>query len=172
MRKYILVLFSTLLLATPALAKQHRHHPFHRSVAGASYSHHHHRIAGGHSAGSGRLSLAGFPEPLVEKVHEITGACGSRIVSAFRPGARVAGTGHISNHALRKAVDIAGNPKCIYAHLQGWPGGYSIDYGRVQHVHISYNRGMEWGVRFAHGGGGHYARRYAHHHHRTHYAAG
>lgn len=124
------------------------------------------------------ISLDGFPAPLVAKAHEIVSACGSRVISAYRPGARVAGTHHVSNHALKKAVDVAGNPRCIYAHLKGWPGGYSVDYGKVNHVHISYNRSMEWGARFAHyGSGRHYAghyrhARYARLHHHKHYASG
>ena len=36
--------------------------------------------------------------------------------------------------------------------LRGWPGGYSTDYGRVRHVHISLG-GREDGIRFAHRGG-------------------
>jgi hypothetical protein len=69
-------------------------------------------------------------------------------------------------------VDVRGNPRCIYAHLKRWPGGYSTDYAVVDHVHISYNPGgQEWGLRFAHNGGGHsYShRRYAG---RRHYASG
>lgn len=153
MQKIILASIMLVLSLGYAEAKSHHKH----------YAKHHH--------GKGTTSLAGFPAPLVSKVHELQSSCGSRVISAFRPGARVAGSGHISNHALKKAVDMAGNPKCIYAHLKGWPGGYSIDYGSVNHVHISYNPRMEWGVRFAHYG--HSARRYAHrHHHRAHYAAG
>jgi hypothetical protein len=98
-------------------------------------------------------SLAGFPIELVSKISEIVMQCGSRIASAYRPGARVAGSGVISNHALKKAVDVAGNPSCIYARLKGWPGGYSTDYYTApggHHVHISYNRNKEWGRRFAH----------------------
>jgi hypothetical protein len=52
-------------------------------------------------------------------------------------------------HASGRAVDIKGNPHCIYSHLQGWPGGYSVDYGTVQHVHVSLG-GVEDGLRFAH----------------------
>ncbi len=94
-----------------------------------------------------------MPAPLRAKTQEIERSCGSVILSGLRLHARIAGSGHISNHALGKAVDIAGNPHCIYAHLKGWPGGYSTDYGAVHHVHISYNRGREWGLRFVHGGG-------------------
>lgn len=137
-----------------------------------------------HSGGRSTLSLAGFPSPLVAKIEEICRTCGSQIVSAFRPGATIAGTNYPSLHASKRAVDVAGNPSCIYSMLHGWPGGYSTDYGRVRHVHISYAPGgAEWGARFAHGGGGHrYAwrhRHYAmnmrrtwHHWHRRHSYAG
>lgn len=120
-----------------------------------------------------RVLDSGFPRPLVAKVNEIVSGCGSRIASAYRPGARVAGSGRVSNHALKKAVDVAGNPSCIYAHLKGWPGGYSTDYYSApggQHVHISYNPNKEWGARFVHyhGGRSHYLAASRHHrkHHR------
>lgn len=102
--------------------------------------------------GRGQVSLAGVVAPLAEKAREIVSACGSSVISALR-NTRVRGSGRISLHASGHAVDIRGNPTCIYAHLQGWPGGYSIDYRRrdIQHVHISYSPdGREWGARFAH----------------------
>jgi hypothetical protein len=104
---------------------------------------------------SGVGSLSCVVPPLAAKAREIVSACGSTVVSA------VAGRPNKSNHPIGRAVDLVGNPKCIYAHLKGWPGGYSTDYGRVRHVHISYNPGgQEWGLRFAHGG----------HRHRQHHA--
>lgn len=96
------------------------------------------------------LGLSGIVAPLAAKVAEIQGACGSTVISAVRH-TRVRGSGRISLHASGRAVDMQGNPKCIYAQLQGWPGGYSVDYGRVRHVHISFSpNGREWGSRFAH----------------------
>lgn len=100
------------------------------------------------------------PVQLNSKVIEIIQGCGSHIVSGFRPGATV--HGRPSNHALHRAYDLKGNPSCIYAHLQGWPGGYSTDYHSApggSHVHISYNPNKEWGLRFVHNGG-RYARRH------------
>lgn len=145
-------------------------------VTGYKSIHHHHRYSARHhyrakhytfraSRGSTALNVV---TPLAAKAVEIVGACRARVVSAFRPGAKVAGTNHQSLHAVHKAVDVAGDPACIYSHLQGWPGGYSKDYSRVRHVHISYEPGgREWGARFVHGGGRHhhhyyhrYARRY------------
>jgi hypothetical protein len=103
---------------------------------------------------------------LAEKAREIVASCGSTVISSFRPGARIAGTGHASMHASGRAVDIRGNPSCIYGHLHGWRGGYSVDYGAVQHVHISLG-GHEDGVRFSHHSshrirhGWHHGRRFA-----------
>lgn len=99
--------------------------------------------------------LAGVVGPLAAKTREITAACGSRVISAIRY-TRIAGTGgRLSLHASGRAVDIVGNPRCIYSHLRHWPGGYSVDYGRVKHVHISYAPGgPEFGVRFNHYRGG------------------
>lgn len=96
-------------------------------------------------------ALAGFPAQLVRKVEEIVTGCGSRVSSAYRPGAVVAGTNRPSLHRYRRAVDLVGSPKCAYAHLRGWPGGYSVDYSKVQHIHVSYSpHGREWGARFSH----------------------
>ena len=99
---------------------------------------------------SGLALTAGLAGPLAEKVAEIASACGARVISGVRH-TRVAGTRTVSLHASGQAADMRGNPGCIYRHLQGWPGGYTTDYGRVQHVHISYG-GREHGLRFAHGG--------------------
>jgi hypothetical protein len=132
-----------------------------------------------HSARRGRLeharhglSASDLIGALQSKVSEIVSSCGARLVSGYRPGARVAGSGHPSLHSVypARAADVSGNPSCIYAHLQGWQGGYSTDYGRVRHVHLSYSppgtgylAGKEWHARFAHYAGGHH--RYARHHH-------
>ncbi|MBX9840376.1 MAG: hypothetical protein K2Z80_01060 [Xanthobacteraceae bacterium] len=107
-----------------------------------------------HAAAKGRpaarsdsVSLAGVTPVLAAKARAIAAACGSSVISA------VSSRGNRSNHPIGRAVDMRGNPSCIYAQLKGWPGGYSTDYRSAGHVHISYNPGgQEWGVRFAHGG--------------------
>lgn len=102
---------------------------------------------------AGKLSLAGFPLAIITKVAELRKDCGATLVSAFRPGAKVAGTRRPSLHASKRAVDMKGKPSCLYAHMKGWKGGYSTDYSRVRHIHISWAPGgREWGSRFAHGG--------------------
>lgn len=100
--------------------------------------------------------VAGIVAPLAAKVAEIQTTCGSKVVSAIRH-TRIAGTRRMSQHSSGSAVDLVGNPGCIYAALRGYAGGYSTDYGRMRHVHISWG-GPEHGRRFAHGGGKRYAR--------------
>lgn len=97
-------------------------------------------------------SLAGFPMPLQKMVATLQSECGARITSAYRPGARVAGSGRPSLHASKKAVDLqARNPSCLYATLKKvrYAGGYSTDYRAVNHLHMSWG-GREHGSRFAH----------------------
>jgi len=110
-------------------------------------------------------AVSGIVAPLAAKVAEIQSACGSKIISAIRH-TNVAGTRTRSLHASGQAVDMAGNPSCIYALLRGWAGGYSTDYSSVNHVHISYG-GREHGVRFAHRS---HAKRHAHSRHQKRYA--
>jgi hypothetical protein len=138
-----------------------------------SHAAHRTRIGHAHASRHGGLSVADLTSGLQGKVSEIISACGARLISGYRPGARVAGSGHASLHSTypARAADLSGNPGCIYAHLHGWQGGYSTDYGSVRHVHISYSppgsgylAGREWHARFAHYGGGHH--RYARRHHR------
>ena len=90
-------------------------------------------------------SLRGVAAPLAAKVREIQAVCGSTILSTInrRPNR--------SNHPAGRAVDLKGNPRCMYNLLRQWPGGYSTDYARAGHLHISYSPGgQEWGARFVH----------------------
>jgi hypothetical protein len=117
-------------------------------------------------------SFDGYSHVLISKAEEIVTSCGSHVISTYRSGAHIAGSSRMSLHASHKAFDIKGNAPCIYAHLQGWSGGYSVDYGQVQHVHVSLG-GREDGIRFVHGGHhAHYASYDGgsgyHHHHRHH----
>lgn len=92
--------------------------------------------------------LVGIYAPLAAKAREIELACGSRVISGVRR-TYVRGSGRRSLHWTGNAIDMTGNYRCIYRHLQGWPGGYSTDPHRVRHVHISLG-GREDGQRFAH----------------------
>lgn len=115
--------------------------------------------------------VAGIVAPLAAKVAQIQAACGSSVISGVRH-TRIAGTRRMSLHAQGKAVDMVGNPSCMYSQLQGWPGGYSTDYGRARHIHISYDAegGREMGLRFVHGGYRKYTRKHARKHARHRYA--
>lgn len=110
------------------------------------------------TSNKGSTSLARVIAPLRAKAEEIVRECGAVIVSTDCRG------GATPNHRNGLAVDIAmrGNasPACIYAKLKDWPGGVSTDYWTApgtKHVHFSYSRKHEWGLRFAHSGGSRHA---------------
>ncbi len=115
-----------------------------------------------HRNGGQTVSLDAVTPKLAAKAREIIADCGAKVISAYRPGARVRGYGTASLHSRypAEAVDMTGNTSCIYPHLRGWPGGYSVDYAAVQHVHISLaSDRRERGARFSHYGTRRYARR-------------
>lgn len=109
--------------------------------------------------------LTGVVPPLAEKASQIMGACpGARVISAKlgRERSVVRGSGRPSLHRSGRAVDMAGNPRCIYAQLRKWRGGVSTDYSAVAHVHFSFApRSREWGARFVHWRPSKRANRYA-----------
>jgi hypothetical protein len=141
MMRVIAFVLACLFTATPAVAHRHvSHHIRYHDVE--------------------HVSLAHIIPALAVKTQQIVSICGCRVISALRPGAVVAGTNHPSLHRDGRAVDLQGNPHCIYSMLQGFSGGYSIDYNVVHHVHVSLG-GREDGTRFVHGG--------SHHHHGHHY---
>ena len=157
------VILSTVnLLTSSALASSNHHYQNYSHHARSNSKHYGRdgvaRLHRRHHQPDGDFA-AGIKGQLATKAQEIVASCGSTVISGWRPGARIAGTRHVSLHASGRAVDIKGNPHCIYSHLQGWPGGYSIDYGAVQHVHVSLG-GTEDGLRFAHNGAHHRHHRY------------
>jgi hypothetical protein len=126
------------------------HHAAHRSRHRVHYAHHRLR----RQVQRDTAPFGCLPAELRAKVLEIIDACGTHVLRTFTPGALIAGTNHLSEHAYCRAADLAGNPACIYAHLRSFRGGVSTDYGRMQHVHVSWHPGgWEQGVRFVHGGG-------------------
>lgn len=129
-----------------------RHQRKHRDSA-KSAAHRH----GGHSA-----NLEHVTPRLAEKAREIIASCGAKVISAYRPGARVRGYGTASLHSRypAEAIDMVGDTSCIYPKLKGWAGGYSVDYAAVRHIHISLaSDRRERGARFTHYGTRRYARR-------------
>lgn len=114
-----------------------------------------------HIAKSG-ASISNLVPELAAKVSELQRDCGARLISGYRPGARVP-SGRLSLHSTRpaRAADIAGNPSCVRKKMEGWRGGMSTDYATAPvtpHYHISWSppnsgtklAGREWGYRFTH----------------------
>lgn len=104
------------------------------------------------------LPTAGLPAPLITAIADVQRQCpGFRVISTFRRGARVRGSGRPSLHASNRAADIAGGDfGCAYRALAGFQGGVTTDAHRVRppHIHLSWAPGSgEWGRRFAHYGG-------------------
>lgn len=100
----------------------------------------------------------GLPGPLAAAITNVQRQCpGFRVISAFRRGARVRGSGRPSLHASGRAADIAGGEfGCAYRVLAGFAGGMTTDAHRVRpnHIHLSWAPGgAEFGRRFAHRGG-------------------
>jgi hypothetical protein len=107
-------------------------------------------------------SLRGVPSSIQSFLSAVSSQCGGvKVISGYRPGARVAGTRVTSCHAMGQAADYTtSNPACALRVATGYGLGHSIDYGRVGHYHVS-SCSREAGMRFNHGGGGRYARRSA-----------
>ncbi len=130
------------------------HHAAHRTHHRVHYANQQLRRQVHYGLHYGASPFGCLPAELRAKVFEIIDACGTHVLRTFTPGAVIAGTHHLSEHAFCRAADLAGNPACIYSHLRGFRGGVSTDYARMQHVHVSWHPGgWEQGVRFVHGGG-------------------
>ena len=165
MKKFCILLaliFSATVFLSPGFAEARAHHGLKHHPIAKKNKHVHHIRHGLKRAASrhrldGSVSLNGVTPVLASKARDIVVSCGSVVISA------ISARRNHSNHPSGRAVDLRGNPGCIYAHLRNWPGGYSTDYRSVRHVHVSYNPGgQEWGLRFAHHGHSHHrAIRYA-----------
>lgn len=89
---------------------------------------------------------------VINRVSSIYGPV--KIISAHRPGARIAGSGRPSYHASCRAVDIV-PPSGRYAEVASWlkanhHGGVGTYSGSFHHIHIDTGPS----VRFHHGSGG------------------
>jgi hypothetical protein len=127
----------------------------HTKVRAVHHGHYHKVDRGALKGGELAGRLNHVVGPLASKVRQIQSACGSVVISSVRH-TRVPRSRHMSLHASGRAVDLRGKPRCIYTQLRDWTrqgGGYSTDYGSVQHVHISYG-GREAGLAFRHHGAG------------------
>src|SRR5262245_60076109 len=93
------------------------------------------------STQAGAHSSSCTPGHLQSALKQVEAQCGSaKIISAHRPGARIRGTGHISQHALcdgtHGAIDaVFANRACALSALR--KTNYTIiTYGRSSHIHI------------------------------------
>jgi uncharacterized protein YcbK (DUF882 family) len=78
-----------------------------------------------------------------------------RVISTHRPGARIAGTQHMSLHATCRAVDFhppAGKYGEVLAYLRAhWNGGIGTYSGQAHHLHVDLGYRKQW---HTHLGGG------------------
>ena len=71
-----------------------------------------------------------------------------RVISTYRPGARIAGTHHMSLHATCRAVDFhppAGKYGEVLAYVRAnWKGGIGTYSGQMHHLHLDIGHPMQW----------------------------
>ncbi len=91
----------------------------------------------GSGASSSRSCLSAAARGLLARIEQQFGAM--QVVSTCRPGARIAGTGHMSRHASGNAVDFsAGSRKgaVIQWLLANHHQGGTMTYPRMDHIHV------------------------------------
>jgi hypothetical protein len=117
-------------------------------------------------AGTGsRKGLTPAALALLERIENQFG--GVNVISGYRPGARIAGTGRISRHASGNAVDFeAGSRKgkIIDWLVANHPHGGTMTYADMSHIHIDVGQhfvSLAGGRKYASKSGGGSSRRYA-----------
>ena len=94
-----------------------------------------------------RIPTGCLPGSIKARLSEIRKKFGPiTIISTYRPGARIAGTGHRSKHADCRAVDFKLKNK-----LKAWRwlnkvhnGGLGIYHGKCNHLHIDNGPRARW----------------------------
>ena len=111
-----------------------------------------------------KASMSGsscLPSSLKATLNQIERRFGPvHILSTFRPGAKIAGTGRTSFHASCRAVDF--KPTRNHAQVVAWlkanhPGGVGTYSGSMSHIHIdngAHVRFHKGGTRYATAGRG------------------
>ena len=89
-----------------------------------------------------------LPGDLRQKLNQVRARFGSiSVVSSYRPGARIAGSGRVSLHASCRAVDFRPNGASlnqVAAWLrQNHHGGLGI-YPCMNHIHIDNGPSVQW----------------------------
>ena len=126
----------------------------------------------GHAKGSG--SRKGLTPPMLALLDRIESTFGPvDVISGYRPGARIAGSGRISRHASGNAVDIdAGSRKGAIVKwlIANHHNGGTMTYADMSHIHVDIgphfvslaaNSGGRQGTRVSRRGSVHYASGYA-----------
>jgi Peptidase M15 len=126
----------------------------------------------GHAKGGG--SREGLTPPMLALLDRIEATFGPvDVISGYRPGARIAGTGRISRHASGNAVDIdAGTRKGAIVKwlIANHHNGGTMTYADMSHIHVDIgphfvslagSSGGGRGTRVSSRGSVHYASGYA-----------
>jgi Peptidase M15 len=90
-----------------------------------------------------------LPGSIKNTLAAIEGRFGAvRVISTLRPGARIAGTSHMSLHATCRAVDFhppAGKYNEVLAYLRAnWKGGIGTYSGQSNHLHVDVGHPYRW----------------------------
>lgn len=94
-----------------------------------------------HEASGSRACLTSAARAILSRVEQKFGRM--QIVSTCRPGARIAGTRHISRHASGNAIDFnAGARKGAVVRwlAANHRGGGTMTYARMDHIHVDVGR--------------------------------
>ncbi len=103
-------------------------------------------------------STACLPAMVKAALAKADAACGIKVISTFRPGARIATTGQVSKHASCRGADFTTkNVECVRSALHDYRGTMSTDYYSVSPNHFHIDDGGY--LRFAHGAARRYAKR-------------
>ncbi len=92
-------------------------------------------------------STSCLPSSIKSRLSEIRRKFGRiKVISTYRSGARIRGSGRPSKHASCRAVDFkVRNKKKVYAWLKRvHKGGVGLYYGRCSHIHIDNGMKLRW----------------------------
>lgn len=92
-------------------------------------------------------SISCLPSSIKSRLNQIRRKFGRiKVISTYRRGARIRGSGRPSKHAACRAVDFkVRNKKRVYAWLNRvHKGGVGLYYGRCSHIHIDNGMKLRW----------------------------
>ncbi len=113
-----------------------------------------------HMGGGNRRGLTPAMLALLDRIETTFGPV--NVISGYRPGARIAGTGRISRHASGNAADIdAGSRKGAIVKwlIANHHNGGTMTYSDMSHIHVDIGQHfVSLGANSGHGGGRRVAR--------------